>query len=102
MNIVFCTVPDKEKASEIAEILINERIAACVNIVKVDESVYRWEGKLVKEPEYLLIVKTRKGNWEKLEKRIAEVHPCSVPEIASIKADNVAEPYLRWVYGETK
>ncbi len=99
MIIVLCTAPDKKSASKISKMLIEREEAACVNIVKVEETIYKWEGKLVKGTEHLMIIKARKENWDSIKKTIENNHPYSVPEIVSVKTDKVAEPYLDWVYG---
>lgn len=102
MIIVFCTAPDKKSASRIAKVLVEEGLAACVNIIRVSETVYMWEGKGVKGTEHLMVIKARKSMWGKLKKKIEDVHPYSVPEIVSVKTEKVAEPYLDWVYGKMK
>jgi periplasmic divalent cation tolerance protein len=98
MIVVFCTTPDKKTASKIAKVLVEEGDAACVNIIKVDETVYKWEGKLVRGKEHLMVIKARKESWDTLKKKIENIHPYSVPEIVSVKTHKVAEPYLDWVY----
>jgi periplasmic divalent cation tolerance protein len=102
MIVVFCTTPDRKTASRIAKVLVEEGVAACVNIVKVDETVYKWEGKLVKGKEHLMVIKARKENWDLVKKKIENIHPYSVPEIVSVETYKVAEPYLDWVYGGAK
>jgi periplasmic divalent cation tolerance protein len=102
MIVVLCTAPDRKSASAIAKALVEAGLAACVNVMKAGESVYMWEGKLVREPEHLLVIKAKESSWEKLKKKIESIHPYSVPEIVSLQAGKASEPYLDWVYGGAK
>lgn len=100
MIIVFVTCPP-DKADNIAEILVGEKLAACANIVPV-KSVYIWEEKLNRDNEALLVIKTMSNNYPILEKRIKEIHPYDVPEVVAIKAEAVEADYLVWVNRQTK
>lgn len=102
LAVVLCTTPDKKSASTIAKALLQERLAACVSILKVEKSVYRWKGELVEEPEFLMVIKSAAGNSRGIMEKVARMHPYSVPEIISLKAHEVSGPYLEWVLGETK
>lgn len=103
MIVVICTVPEKGKTGEkIAKTLVEENLAACVSILDAEKSIYKWKGKTIEEPERVLVIKAKKGNWGKIREKIISMHPHSTPEIISLKTDNVAEPYLKWVYGKQK
>ncbi|MCP4581674.1 MAG: divalent-cation tolerance protein CutA [candidate division Zixibacteria bacterium] len=93
--IVFVTCPE-DKAENIAETLISEKYAACVNISPV-KSVYIWQEKLCKDGEALLIIKSTSSAYPRLEDRIKQIHPYDVPEIVALKADAVQPDYLAWV-----
>jgi periplasmic divalent cation tolerance protein len=94
--VVLSTFPDAAAARAAAEMLVYERLAACVNILPGVESVYRWRGKVESGPEVLSIIKTTAERYPALESRLRELHPYEVPEIVALPAAAVAENYLRW------
>lgn len=92
---VFCTAgPDQAEA--IARALVEERLAACVNFSRV-RSCYIWEGRLSCDDEALLIIKTKRSQFEPLQKRILELHSYAVPEIIALQIIEGHQPYLDWV-----
>lgn len=93
--VVLCTAPPGE-AEEIARKIIEERLAACVNITPV-RSVFRWEGEVVCDDEQLLICKTTTGGSGGLIQRIEAIHSYDVPEILVIPVPEGSQPYLDWV-----
>jgi len=93
--IVYVTCPATE-ADSLAETLVNEKLAACMNILPV-KSVYIWENKLCKDNEVLLIIKSTLIAYPKLEARIKQLHSYDVPEIVAIRAEAVQADYLNWV-----
>jgi periplasmic divalent cation tolerance protein len=95
--IVLTTWPDAEKARAAAAALVNERLAACANIVPAVESIYRWEGKVETAAETLMILKTTIGRYPQLETRIKAMHSYAVPEIVSLRVTDGLPAYLRWV-----
>ena len=95
--IVLVTCGKKEEAEKIAESLVLERLAACVNIVPAVSSIYFWEGKLCNEQELLLIIKTTAIIYARLEKRIKDLHSYEVPEIISIPLEQGSAKYLKWI-----
>ncbi len=97
MYLVFCTCPDKKTAKSIGLILVKEKIAACVNILNVTESIYMWKGELVQDQECLLIAKIPKEHFVLLKNRIIALHPYTVPEIVALHPSQVNEKYLKWV-----
>ncbi|VAX28700.1 Periplasmic divalent cation tolerance protein cutA [hydrothermal vent metagenome] len=98
--VVFITAPDEEEAARIARIIVEERIAGCVNIVKGIRSIYSWEGKVEDEHEVLMIVKTKRELFTELEKRVKELHSYSVPEIISLPVMEGSPEYLEWLKHE--
>jgi len=95
--VVLVTAPDEERAAKMAETLVEERFAACINIVRDIRSIYSWEGKIEDEREVLMVIKTKKGLFEPLKKRIQEMHPYSVPEIIALPILMGSPDYLRWL-----
>jgi periplasmic divalent cation tolerance protein len=101
MRVLFCTCP-QESADSIADAILRDRFAACVNIVTGIRSKYRWEGQLNSDDESLLIIKTRGDLVTDLIARIKEVHPYEVPEIIAFEIKEGNADYLRWIDEETK
>ena len=97
--IVFVTHPDMEKAKELSTILVEEHLAACVNILPGIESIYLWDGKVETGKEFLLLIKTSAEKLPSLEKRVLDLHPYSTPEFVAIPASYVTEKYMAWVVG---
>ncbi|MEO0293491.1 MAG: divalent-cation tolerance protein CutA [candidate division WOR-3 bacterium] len=97
---VYTTLPNKLIAKKIGRILVEEKLVACVNFFPI-ESIYRWKEKLVEEKEFILIMKTRKSLYKKLEKRLKEIHPYEIPAIVSYEIKNGFIPYLSWIEKET-
>jgi periplasmic divalent cation tolerance protein len=102
MRIILSNCPPA-KADEIAGALVAERLAACVNAIPGVTSTYRWKGKIERDPETTLLVKTSAKTLEKCVARLRALHPYEVPEIVVLTPDVVAsfEPYVRWVRDET-
>ncbi|MEO0163856.1 MAG: divalent-cation tolerance protein CutA [candidate division WOR-3 bacterium] len=94
--VVFCTVP-KGKGEELADILVKEKVAACVNVVKGLRSFYWWKGNIERDDEELLIIKTSTEKFETLEKTIKENHPYTVPEIIALPIIAGNPDYLNWI-----
>jgi len=99
--VVFVTVPDRTLGKNIAETLVQERLAACANLVPGLLSTYRWQGKIEQEPEELLIIKTRETLVERLIARVRELHSYQVPEIIALPVLAGSQAYLDWVTQET-
>lgn len=100
-QIVFTTTGDYEKAKEIANGLVGGKLAACVNIVSNITSIYRWQGNACQDQEQLLIIKTKKENFQAIQKRIHEIHNYEVPEIIAIEIAGGCPEYLKWLEYET-
>jgi periplasmic divalent cation tolerance protein len=97
MIIVLSAYPDRRSAEKAALDLVERHLAACASVVPVECSVYRWKGKIERHSERLLIVKTGKGAYGAVERRIRETHPHDVPEIVYINVDHGSARYLNWV-----
>jgi periplasmic divalent cation tolerance protein len=95
--VVLVTTASKDQAVTIANALVSERLAACVNIIERIESVYRWEGKIVQDSESLLVIKTTDGRYDDLERRVKQLHSYSTPEVIAIKIERGSSEYLRWI-----
>lgn len=98
---VHITAPDREQAATLARALVDERLAACVNIVGGVRSVYRWEGQVQEEDEVLCLVKTRPELLSALSARVATLHPYQVPEILAFEVMDGSSAYLEWLEAST-
>jgi periplasmic divalent cation tolerance protein len=99
--IVFSTFPDESAARVSAGKLVEERLAACVNILPGLTSLYRWEGKLQTSEEVLLVIKTTRESYPRLESALKACHPYELPEILAVAVDAGLPEYLQWVAHET-
>ncbi|MBI3145538.1 MAG: divalent-cation tolerance protein CutA [Pseudogulbenkiania sp.] len=99
--LVLCNTPDLDTASRIARQLVEERLAACVNLLPAVCSVYRWQGKIEEANEVPLLIKTTLQAYPRLERRLKELHPYEVPEIVACDIVAGLPAYLTWVAGET-
>ena len=95
--IVFCTFPNAAIAATVAETLVREGHAACVNVIPGVRSIYMWQGKLCDDTEYLATIKTTDTAFHQLRSRLVELHPYDVPEVLGVPATRGHEPYLQWV-----
>ena len=98
--VVLTTTSSQAEADRLAGGLVSERLAACVQIVAIN-SHYIWEGKAQQEPEYLLLVKTRKEVYERIEAFIHREHSYEVPELIQLPVEAGSGPYLDWVRENT-
>jgi periplasmic divalent cation tolerance protein len=97
MLIVFTTVSRGSEGTLLAEKLVESKLAACVQIVPQITSVYFWEGKIQKDNEQLLLIKTTEDKYLELERFISDNHSYEVPEIVAVSSENIAKPYRRWL-----
>ena len=95
--LALTTLPADADAAEFGRTLVDERLAACVNLLPVMESVYRWEGKIEFEAERQLVIKTSRDRIVDLWDRVRELHPYEVPEFVVIPIEDGNEAYLRWI-----
>ncbi len=100
--VVLVTAQKPESAQKIAASLVEERLAACVNIVPGVKSAYRWEGKVVEDEEQLLVIKTHDDRFDSLKKRIVELHTYDLPEVIALPIEDGHRPYLEWIEKETR
>ena len=95
--LVLVTTENEDEARRIANALVEERLAGCVNIVGAVESLYRWEGRVTTAREALLIIKTTDERYEELEQRVKELHTYSTPEVIAVKLERGSSDYLSWL-----
>ncbi len=95
--VCLCTCPDPDAARRIADALVRERLAACVNIVPALQSVYRWEGGIQCDDEVLLLIKTVQDRLDALQARILALHPAELPELIAVEVAGGMAAYLDWV-----
>ncbi|MDE2234857.1 MAG: divalent-cation tolerance protein CutA [Gammaproteobacteria bacterium] len=100
--VIFSSFPDRESAEKLATLLVEEGLAACVNLVTGVTSIYRWQGNLHREPECLLIIKTNTARFEALRGRVRALHPYQIPEIIAIPVSHGDDDYLRWLNQSTR
>jgi periplasmic divalent cation tolerance protein len=91
------TMPDADQATSLARVLVEEGLAACVNVVPGVRSVYAWEGRLQEEDEVLCLIKTRPAVFDRARQRILDLHPYEVPEILAFAVDDGSPAYLDWL-----
>ncbi|MCX5782999.1 MAG: divalent-cation tolerance protein CutA [Elusimicrobia bacterium] len=96
-EIVFITAPNMETAQQLAQGLLQKKLAACVNIADGIESLYWWEGKITKAQETLLLAKTKSSLLADILQFVKKNHPYSVPEVISVKMENADKKYLHWL-----
>lgn len=101
--IVLITCPNKEVSEEVANALLNQKLAACVNMMTPVTSLYTWEGEINRDEEMLLIVKSRADLFEKdLIPAVKAIHPYDVPEIIALPIIMGSEDYLGWIKDVTR
>lgn len=97
--VVYITAPPGEEAQRLAGALVQEKLAACVNCIPGVESTYSWEGRVERDTEDLLIVKTRADLFDRLKERVQALHGYDVPEIIAVPIVQGSESYLEWITG---
>ena len=100
--LVLTTFPADGDAEKLAATLVEERLAACVNILPPMRSIYRWQGKVERADERQLLIKTGLGRVRALEKRVKELHPYDVPEVLGVFIDASDRDYLSWLAESTR
>ena len=98
--LILTTMPDDDRAAGLARTLVEERLAACVNVLGPMTSTYRWQGKIEVETERQVVMKTTRANLVGLEERLRALHPYDLPEFVVIDAAG-SEAYARWVRDTT-
>jgi periplasmic divalent cation tolerance protein len=99
--LVLTNMPDRAAAVQLAQTLIDRRLAACVNVLAECTSLYRWQGKIESAPETPVLIKTRSALYPEVETAIRELHPYELPEIIAVPISYGLTEYLAWVSGET-
>jgi len=95
--VVLVTMPDKNSAEQLARSLVENRLAACVNLLAPCRSIYRWQGAVEQAEEIPLLIKTARGRYPELEAFISANHPYDVPEIIALPLMQGLPQYLNWV-----
>lgn len=95
--VVFMTAANGEEAARLADMLVGAHLAACVQIMPEMESVYRWEGKIERQSEVLLLAKTTRAKFDELEREVRVLHSYDTPEILAVPVITGSAPYLEWL-----
>lgn len=99
--LVLCTAPNDGTAERLADLLVSERLAACVNITQPIKSVFRWDNKIDHEQESLLVIKSTATRYPELEQKLKKEHPYELPEIIALPIQQGLSDYLQWVEENT-
>jgi periplasmic divalent cation tolerance protein len=100
--LLLTTVESPAEGQRIARILVEEKLAACVNIIPGATSIYQWEGKLQESSETLLLIKSRSGLWKRLKARIKSLHAYKLPELVGLRMQKVDRRYAEWLTANTR
>jgi periplasmic divalent cation tolerance protein len=100
-RVVLTTTSSHDEARKIAHALVERKLAACVNIVPLVESVYRWQDKVETAMEWLLLIKTQAASYERLHNAIQELHSYDLPECVMLEVDAGSHEYLKWIAEST-
>ena len=95
--VILCTLPSETDAEKIATHLIENRLAACCNIIPGLRSIYRWKDKIESDDEFLLLIKSAEERYPEIEKAIIKMHPYDVPEIIALPLEAGSQTYLHWI-----
>ncbi|HEV3037660.1 MAG TPA: divalent-cation tolerance protein CutA [Candidatus Angelobacter sp.] len=95
--IVLTTAGSREEARKIAHFLVERQLAACVNVIPQIESVYRWQGKVERADEWLLVIKTMDAKFSQVRDEIKKLHSYDLPECIKLDVSGGSEEYLRWI-----
>lgn len=98
--VVFSTASSAEEAEKIARVLVEERLAACVNVLPGARSVYRWKGAIESSEEWVLVIKSSRERFDRLRARLEKVHSYEVPEVVALAVVDGSKNYLNWLETE--
>lgn len=101
-RLVFCTCPDTASAQALARLLVEQHLAACVNLLPPMQSVYRWQGRIEQAEEVQLLIKTCAGRMDALGAAIRQHHPYELPEILALTPSDGLPAYLDWIRDQTR
>lgn len=96
-RVVLTTAGSEDEARKIAQHLVQNELAACVNIVPQVESIYRWQGKIESSREYLMLIKTTSANFARVRDAIQQLHSYDLPECISVAVEDGSSDYLEWI-----
>ncbi|HCT99855.1 MAG TPA: divalent-cation tolerance protein CutA [Methylococcaceae bacterium] len=96
-HVILCTFPDVERATQCAQQLVEQQLAACVNLLPTITSIYAWEGRIDKAQEQLLLIKAPAVHYARIEAFIKQHHPYDVPEIIALSIERGLPDYLQWI-----
>jgi periplasmic divalent cation tolerance protein len=96
-ELILCTCPDKDTAKKLARLLVEKKLAACVNILPGLTSIYSWEGQIESVQEHLLLIKSTKEHYQSIELTLFKHHPYEVPEIIAVPIERGLPEYLDWI-----
>ncbi|MBM4255264.1 MAG: divalent-cation tolerance protein CutA [Deltaproteobacteria bacterium] len=99
--LILVTAGSESEAEKIAQTLVEEWLAACVNIVNPIRSIYRWEGKVQDDHEWLLVIKTQHSHFAAVDAHVRTLHSYQVPEVIALPIVEGSEKYVGWIRGET-
>jgi periplasmic divalent cation tolerance protein len=100
--VVLITAPSLKEARTIGRKLVEEKLAACVNIIPQIVSLFHWQGKICRERESLMVLKTKQSCFDRLVKRVKSLHSYSVPEIIALPIIQGSQDYLQWIRKSTR
>jgi periplasmic divalent cation tolerance protein len=100
--VLMTTAPDRDRARQLAQTLVGEGLAACVNIVPSIESIYLWEAKIEQSSEVLLIIKVPEAGYEAVQQRLKTLHPYQVPELIALPVVKALPEYVQWAHQATR
>lgn len=99
-QLVYCSCP-RDAAQALARTVVEQGLAACVNVLDAVQSVYRWQGELQQDEEALLLIKTRQSRLPAMQKALLAAHPYELPEIIAVPIEAGHAPYLQWIRDQT-
>ena len=100
--VVLITAPSRPEAKKIAQALVKEKLAACVNLIASVQSIYEWQGKICDDREVLMVCKSRKALFSQLVQRVQALHSYTVPEIIALPIEAGSSDYLQWIREVTR
>ncbi len=101
-QIVLTNCPDSETAATLAHALIDQGLAACVNVLPAGQSIYHWQGQTETASEHLLLIKSHARHYQAIEQRIRDLHPYELPAIVAVPIVNGLSQYLSWIENPQK